>query len=236
MLPLWAVVPAAGSGTRMAGERPKQYLDLDGRTVLERCLERLLSHPAVDGAMVVLAADDRWWPTLGCARRPGLLTAIGGSERAISVLHGLRALREHLRGDALLLVHDAARPLVRHADLDRVIAAGRAHDAGAILAAPVVDTLKRAAAGVISETLPRDGLWRALTPQVFRLELLLEALARAIASGAAVTDDAAAVELAGLAPALVEGSADNIKITTPADLAVARVLLKPFGHIKSRIW
>ena len=219
---LWCIVPAAGRGTRFGGERPKQYADLLGRPLLLHTLERLAAHPRVAGLMVVLAADDRRWPGLTAIAGKPVLTAIGGSERAASVLAGLRALPDSVAADAAVLVHDAARPLLRADDLGRLIDLGVGDAVGAILAAPVRDTLKRAGDdGCAAATVPRAGLWRALTPQLARRGDLERALQEAALQGIAVTDEAMALERIGLHPRLVEGSDDNLKITTPADLAYA---------------
>ena len=219
---LWCIVPAAGRGTRFGGERPKQYADLLGRPLLLHTLERMAAHPRVAGLMVVLAADDRHWPGLTAIAGKPVLTAIGGSERAASVLAGLRALPDSVAADAAVLVHDAARPLLRADDLGRLIDLGVGDAVGAILAAPVRDTLKRADDdGRAAATVPRAGLWRALTPQLARRGDLERALQEAALQGIAVTDEAMALERIGLHPRLVEGSDDNLKITTPADLAYA---------------
>ncbi len=218
---LWVVVPAAGRGTRFGGERPKQYCEVAGRTVIAHTLDRLLSHPSVAGAMVVLAADDAYWrdSALADLDKP-VLTCTGGAERADSVLAGLDALPDAVRADAFVLVHDAARPNLAHADLDRLLDLGRADPVGAILAAPVRDTLKRAGDdGGIDRTEPRERLWRAFTPQLFRRMQLSRALRAAADAGVVITDEAMAMERQGLRPLLVEGREDNFKITTPADLA-----------------
>lgn len=218
---LWVVVPAAGRGRRFGGERPKQYCEVAGRTVIAHTLDRLLSHPSVAGAMVVLAADDAYWrdSALVDLDKP-VLTCIGGAERADSVLAGVDALPDAVRADAFVLVHDAARPNLAHADLDRLLDLGRADPVGAILAAPVRDTLKRAGDdGGIDRTEPRERLWRAFTPQLFRRMQLARALRAAADAGVAITDEAMAMERQGLRPLLVEGREDNFKITTPADLA-----------------
>lgn len=218
---LWVVVPAAGRGTRFGGEVPKQYCEVAGRTVIAHTLERLLSHPSIAGAMVVLAADDGYWRdgAMTGLDRP-VLTCVGGAERADSVLAGLDALPETVRADDFVLVHDAARPNLAHADLDRLLDLGRADPVGAILAAPVRDTLKRAGDdGGIDRTEPRERLWRAFTPQLFRRMQLSRALRAAADAGVAITDEAMAMERQGLRPLLVEGREDNFKITTPADLA-----------------
>ena len=223
---VWAVVPAAGRGTRFGGDVPKQYLEVAGRSVLEHTLRALLSHPDVTGAMVALAPDDSRWPGWASLCDKPVLRCDGGGERADSVLAALHALPAQVPGDALVLVHDAARPNLAAADLDRLIDAATKSPDGAILAAPVRDTLKRAdEAGRIDATVPRESLWRALTPQAFRRDALVSALASAHAAGVAITDEAMAIERAGGRPVLVEGREDNLKVTTPADLRLAEFLL-----------
>lgn len=222
----WALVPAAGTGRRFGGEVPKQYLQVAGKPLIEHALNALLSHRAIDGVVVALAADDTRWPGWTQVHGKPVLTCIGGGERADSVLAALRALPANVTDDELLLVHDAARPNLRATDITALIQAAQACADGAILAAPVRDTLKRAdAATRIAGTEPRDGLWRALTPQAFRRDLLLRALEHARSQGLLATDEAMAVERLGLHPALVEGREDNLKVTTPADLALADFLL-----------
>ena len=222
----WALVPAAGSGRRFGGEVPKQYLQAAGKPLVEHALHALLSHPGVDGAVVALAAGDARWPGWTSLHGKPVVACIGGGERVDSVLAALRALPAGVADDALLLVHDAARPNLHAGDISSLIDAANACADGAILAAPVRDTLKRAdALQRIAMTEPRDGLWRALTPQAFRRDLLRRALERAQADGMVATDEAMAVERLGLHPALVEGREDNLKVTTPADLALADYLL-----------
>lgn len=221
----WALVPAAGSGRRFGGEVPKQYLHAAGKPLIAHALDALLAHPGVDGAVVALAADDPHWPGWTSLHGKPVIACIGGGERADSVLAALCALPDGV-GDDVLLVHDAARPNLRADDIGKLIDAATACADGAILAAPVRDTLKRAdAAARIEATEPRDGLWRALTPQAFRRDLLRRALETARADGIVATDEAMAVERLGLRPALVEGREDNLKVTTPADLALAEFLL-----------
>jgi 2-C-methyl-D-erythritol 4-phosphate cytidylyltransferase len=217
---LWAVVPAAGRGTRFGAELPKQYLEVGGRPLIAYTLDALLSHPSVSGVMVAIAEGDRFWRGMDAVAGKPVLTCIGGAERADSVLAGLNALPDSVRADEFVLVHDAARPNLAHADLDRLLDLGQGDPVGAILAAPVRDTLKRAGDdGGIDRTEPREGLWRALTPQLFRRMQLSRALAAAQSAGKSITDESMAMELQGLRPLLVEGSEDNFKITTPADLA-----------------
>lgn len=228
----WVVVPAAGSGRRFGGELPKQYATIDGRPLLFWTLSRLALVPRISGLLVVLAADDPFWPGWDTICGKPVITAIGGAERADSVLAGLRALPASVSADSFVLVHDAARPCVRIADIDALMNAVGDGDGG-LLAAPVRDTIKRqqqAGAGQldarVAQTVRRDDLWRALTPQMFRRGALSTALAAAGERGAAPTDEAQAMEWTGVAPLLVEGAPDNIKVTTAHDLALARFLLR----------
>ena len=223
---IWAVVPAAGQGSRFGGEVPKQYLRVAGEPLLGHTLRALLSHPGVAGAVVVLAPDDPCWP--GWSEREGkpVLRCVGGASRADSVLAGLDALPRDVRADDFVLVHDAARPNLHPDDLGQLLERGRVDPVGAILASPVRDTLKRAGdEGGIDRTEPRERLWRALTPQLFRRLQLTRALEAARDAGVAVTDESMAMERKGARPLLVEGREDNIKITTPADLAYFEFLL-----------
>ena len=217
---LWAVVPAAGRGTRFGSETPKQYLVVDGQPLLAYTLSALLAHPLVEGAVVAISENDADWPGWNEFAGKPLLTAIGGATRAASVLSGLNALPDSVRPDDHVLVHDAARPNLALDDLLKLVERGREDPVGAILAAPVRDTLKRAGDdGGIDRTEPRERLWRALTPQMFRRLQLSKALEDAAKAGVEVTDEAMAMERQGLRPLLIEGSEDNFKITTPADLA-----------------
>jgi 2-C-methyl-D-erythritol 4-phosphate cytidylyltransferase len=225
----WAVVPAAGRGTRLGGDMPKQYLPIAGRPMIEHTLRALLGHPEVDGVMVALAPDDPWWGGWRYLENKPIYTCIGGAERADSVLAALQALPATVSEEQWILVHDAARPCLRGVDLTRLLAIGQADPIGAILAAPVRDTIKRVEPGDqlrSSGTEPREQLWRALTPQLFRRGGLIRALQAAMRGGVPITDEAMAMELLGLKPLLVEGSEDNIKVTTPADLALAESILQ----------
>lgn len=222
---VWAILPAAGRGARFGGDVPKQYLQIAGQPLIAHALDALLSHPQVAGAMVALAADDRHWPGWTTRHGKPVLRCVGGGERADSVLAAVQALPPG-PADSLVLVHDAARPNLHPSDLERLLRAASQDRHGAILAAPVRDTLKRGdAEGRIAATEPRAALWRALTPQVFRRGLLTDALLAARADALQVTDEAMAVERAGLRPRLVEGREDNLKVTTPADRDLAEFLL-----------
>lgn len=223
---IWAVVPAAGHGSRFGGEVPKQYLEVAGEPLLAHTLRALLAHPGVAGAVVVLAPEDPYWPGWSELEGKPVLSCAGGDSRADSVLAGLGALPDSVRADGFVLVHDAARPNLHPDDLGQLLERGRADPVGAILAAPVRDTLKRAGdEGGIDRTEPRERLWRALTPQLFRRLQLTRALEAARDAGVAVTDESMAMERKGARPLLVEGREDNIKITTPADLAYFEFLL-----------
>ena len=223
---VWCVVPAAGRGTRVGGDCPKQYLPLAGRPLIEHTLERLAGHPRIAGLLVVLGAADAHWSGIGMLNGKPVLTGIGGSERSDSVLAGIDALPDAVGADDFVLVHDAARPCVRLADIGKLIERAGAVDGG-LLGAPLRDTLKRAdAAGRSELTEPRDQRWRAFTPQMFRRAQLSAALRDAARRGVNVSDEAMAMEQAGFAPLLVEGAEDNIKVTTVADFALAEFLLE----------
>ena len=223
--PIWAIVPASGVGTRMQSELPKQYLSFQDKSIIAHCLDRLLSYPEIEGAVVVLQNDDPHWENLNYASNKPVLTAHGGVERHHSVYNGLLVLQDRCGSDVMALVHDAIRPLVTHVDLGNVVEAARAHEAGAILAAPVSDTLKLQGdtMGII-KTVSRDRLWRAFTPQVFPLPMLLRALNVVIDGNLEITDDASAIELLGYLPTLVTGDPTNIKITNPSDLNLAELI------------
>ncbi len=224
----WAIVPAAGAGRRMGSAIPKQYLPLAGQSVIVHTLDTLLCHPRLAGVVVVISAEDEWWPEVAAGRvtdKP-LLVVTGGAERSHSVLNGLNALQEQAHPEDWVLVHDAARPCLSTADLERLFTELTDDPVGGLLATPVQDTLKQVdAAGRIVATVDRSQLWRALTPQMFRLGPLRDALRGALAHGQLVTDEAAAMEAAGFTPRLIEGRADNLKITRPEDLALAEFYL-----------
>lgn len=224
-LSLWCVVPAAGRGTRVGGDCPKQYLPLAGRLLIEHTLDRLAAHPSIAGLMVVLGSDDTLWPGLDTLQGKPVQTTVGGAERSDSVLSGVDALPATVADEQFVLVHDAARPCVRLQDITRLIEQGSALDGG-LLGAPLRDTLKLADAnGRSMMTEPRDRRWRAFTPQMFRRAQLADALRDAARGGVAVSDEAMAMERAGIAPLLIEGAEDNIKVTTAADFALAEFLL-----------
>lgn len=224
----WAVIPAAGVGARMRADRPKQYLPLAGRTLLEHTLDCFLDHPGLRGLVLALGRDDPYWPTLACADDPRIQRADGGAERADSVLNALVKLEAlGAASDDWVLVHDAARPNLARSDLDRLLGELADDPVGGLLAVPSRDTVKLVGTdGKVARTLDRQLIWLAFTPQMFRLGALRQALQRGLASGAAITDEASAMELSGVAPRLIEGRADNLKVTRPEDLEWLRLAWK----------
>ncbi len=216
----WVVIPAAGVGSRMRADRPKQYLQLGGRSIIEHTLDCFLDHPTLAGVTVCIAPNDPYWPNLPCASDPRIQRAAGGRERCDSVLNGLRRLGELGANEYdWVLVHDAARPNLAREDLDRLLLELADDSVGGLLAVPARDTLKRVGLdGRVVETVDRSVIWQAFTPQMFRLGMLRDALEGALEAAALVTDEASALEWAGHAPKVVEGRADNLKVTRPEDL------------------
>jgi 2-C-methyl-D-erythritol 4-phosphate cytidylyltransferase len=223
----WLIVPAAGVGRRVGEPTPKQYIPVHGRTLLEWALAPFLAdRPRCAGIVVALAASDPHWPAV--AKRVGdVVTVMGGLERSHSVRNALAALEGRLTSTDWVLVHDAARPCVPARDLNKLVEQLASHPVGGLLAAPASDTLKAAGPDQdVLRTVDRSGLWRALTPQMFRYARLCEALDAAFAAGRLPTDESQAVEWLGDRPQLVPGSAANLKVTSPEDLLVATALLQ----------
>lgn len=242
--PYWLVMPAAGRGKRLGADIPKQYLTLAGRSMLEWSVQPFLADSRCQGLVVALAAGDAHWPAVRARLARVPIDAVGGEERADSVRAALQQLQASgVAAEEWVLVHDAARPCVSAAEIDALLSAvgsvaepltGRAGTlAGGLLALPVTDTLKRdrSGAGLATsrETVAREGLWRALTPQMFRLGALLSALDAARAAGRRPTDEAQAMEWQGAEPLLVAGEATNIKVTTAQDRALAEGILAARG-------
>lgn len=228
-----AVIPAAGIGSRMQADIPKQYLSLHNKTILEHTVDHILAHPAIEHVILALNPEDDMFPTLALASNPNVTAVTGGNERADSVLNALR----EAQGFEWALVHDAARPCVQHQDITTLLSViDNENVAGGILATPVRDTMKRAnppssvnkvsTTSTVSHTESRDNLWHALTPQLFPVKLLTEALERSLAEGVAITDEASAIEWAKEKVALIDSDPINIKITHPADLPLAGFYLQ----------
>ena len=226
---IWAVVPAAGIGKRMQSDRPKQYLRLIDRPVIEHTINKLLELQQVKGAVVALQAEDPYWSQVRIRSSKPVLVAPGGEERCYSVINALELLSRqaaYQRETAWALVHDAVRPCVSPDDIQHLIDCVAGTESGGLLAMPVRDTMKRADDDQRAvKTLERDELWHALTPQLFSCHRLATALAAALEDGFMVTDESSAMEHAGYRPRLVQGREDNIKITRPADLRLAESYL-----------
>jgi len=226
----WGVVPAAGIGSRMATDIPKQYLSLAGATVLEHSLSALLNCEFIESVVVALSLDDKRAAELPGLANPRVLVVAGGRQRSDSVLAGLKALERLASPGDWVLVHDAARPCVASHHISALVRQVIDAGVGGILAVPVVDTIKRSDGdNLVVDTLEREQLWCAQTPQMFRLGLLRSALENARLNGFSVTDEASAMELAGEGVQLISGSPDNLKITLPEDLALAEFYLSQRG-------
>lgn len=221
----FALLPAAGTGSRMGAECPKQYLPLAGRPMIHHALASLCAHARIQRVYVVLAADDMHWGQHDWSSLGDKLTVLrcGGETRAASVKNGLAAIAGEVGADDWVLVHDAARPCLSQRHIDSLLAGVGEQDSGGILAVPVADTLKRGADHLITATVARAGLWQAQTPQMFRHGLLTRAL---VTAGVGVTDEASAIEALGLAPRLIEADASNLKVTYPLDRQLAEWILQ----------
>jgi 2-C-methyl-D-erythritol 4-phosphate cytidylyltransferase len=230
----WLIVPAAGVGRRFGEHsssgprRPKQYIEVHGRTLLEWSVAPFIADARCAGIVLALAPSDPHWPAV--AKRLGgrhVLTASGGAERSHSVRNALASLQGRVGADDWVLVHDAARPCMPVADLNRLVERLGSHPVGGLLAAPAADTLKSADEELeVARTVDRTGLWRALTPQMFRYGRLCDALDACFAVQRLPTDESQAIEWLGDRPQIVPGSAANLKVTSPEDLLVAAALLQ----------
>lgn len=218
---IWCIVPAAGIGSRMQKQCPKQYLPFRSSTILDITLSRLMACQIFEKIIVCLKSSDKYWADSRYVNDDRIIIAEGGDERADSVLNGINALKQHAAPADWVLVHDAARPCIRRADIKCLIDTAMEQQQGAILAVPIHDTVKSVQAGVSTQTLDRRALWRALTPQIFALDRLQQALINAREAGRVVTDEASAMEQSNHIVNIVHGHADNIKITCPEDLVLA---------------
>jgi 2-C-methyl-D-erythritol 4-phosphate cytidylyltransferase len=218
------VVPAAGVGKRMRSSCPKQYLTIENITILEHTVQRLLSHDAISHVIIALGENDEYFPNTSLVNHKNITCVTGGKERVDSVLAGLKHL--HAGQEQWVLVHDAARPCVRHQDLTRLINYCLENDHGGLLASPVRDTMKQAnTEQLVASSLDRSQMWHALTPQMYKTLELTAAITAALAKGISITDESSAMEASGFASGLVNGSSDNIKITQPEDLFLAELIL-----------
>jgi len=226
--PFVAVVPAAGVGKRMLANCPKQYLTIDNKTILEHTIGRLLSHPLINKVIIALGENDEYFPQTSLANNIDVEIVIGGKERVNSVLAGLKAIDpQHY---SWVLVHDAARPCVSHDDISTLVRHCLEKQVGGLLASPVRDTMKRSVSSDLDEnqilnTVEREKLWHALTPQMYKVSELKEAIINGLSNGAELTDESSAIEQANLPSLLISASSENIKITHPDDLALAAFFL-----------
>ncbi|MGK0273003.1 MAG: 2-C-methyl-D-erythritol 4-phosphate cytidylyltransferase [Cocleimonas sp.] len=242
--PVWVVIPAAGLGLRMQSDKPKQYLEIQQKTLIEHTLECFQRHEQIAGIVVVLNAEDEHWEPLNLKSKfESLYTVHGGSNRSDSVMQGLIYLDQikKISQRSWVMVHDAARPCLSNIDLDSLLSLRETETIGGLLASPVRDTMKRVLVSkeiespsqlnqlevnkTVSHTEPRDNLWHALTPQMFRLNDLKHAIQKCKDEGIEITDESSAMEYIGEKPVIVECMHNNIKVTNPSDLALATFLL-----------
>jgi len=239
---VWVIVPAAGLGQRMKSDIPKQYLKIHGKTILEHTLDCFSQHEQIAGIVVVLSDDDKYWQSSNIdAYEKPLFTVKGGINRSDSVMQGLKYLIEtkNVAEDSWVMVHDAARPCLDKSDLDALLAIRDSSQVGGVLATPVRDTMKRAEISenvqtVVAHTETRENLWHALTPQMFRLGSLQDALIKCQKDDFEVTDDCSAMEYIGANPVIVESTKNNIKITNPSDISLITFLLDEKNKTKER--
>ena len=229
---MWVVIPAAGIGSRMQADRPKQYLKIENKTVLEYTLDCFLGNKLIKGVCIAIAPEDPYWPVLNLDEHPELFRVEGGQERCHSVFNALLHLMPMANENDWVLVHDAARPCLRNQDLETLIDSLKDDKTGGLLAVKVKDTMKLDdGEDRVKGTVDRNHLWHALTPQMFPLGKLFTTLKQALDQGHVITDEASAIELGGERPRLIEGHADNIKITQPEDLMLAQFYLQQQGRI-----
>jgi len=227
----WVIIPAAGIGSRMQSDRPKQYLPLAGKTVIEHTLDCFVNNSQIEAIYVAIASNDQYWGDLNLVNE-SLLQVEGGQERCHSVFNALLHLMPNADDNDWVLVHDAARPCLRQDDVDYLIETLEDDPVGGLLAMPVKDTMKQVnTEGRVEGTLDRNQLWHALTPQMFRVGELFRAIKSALDQNCLITDEASAIELMGNQPRLVEGHADNIKITQAEDLLLAQFFLQQQGRV-----
>lgn len=230
----FAIVPAAGVGKRVGGDIPKQYLSINGKTILEHTLLELLAVERIEKIIVPVGRDDDYWRELSVFSSPRIEVTAGGAERVDSVLAGLKYCARNASAQDWVLVHDVARPCIQRQSVNDLIDTLQHHPVGGLLAVPATDTIKQAASHqsqtVAEKTVDRSQLWHAQTPQMFGLQLLTQAIEKGLANHADITDEASAVELQGLQPLLVEGLRSNIKVTRPEDIALAAYYLKNKEH------
>ncbi len=215
----WVIIPAAGVGTRMGVDKPKQYISVNDKCIIEHTINCFIEREEIEAVVVVISKTDEYWPDLEIARHEKVITAPGGVERYHSVFNGLEVLKGKAEDNDWVLVHDAARPCLNQSAIDRLMINLRSHNVGGILAMPCRDTMKRAnESGEISETVERESLWHAQTPQMFKYEKLFTSIEKILSDKVNITDEAMAIELSGYKPMLIQGHQENIKVTNKDDL------------------
>ena len=215
----WVVIPAAGVGKRMGVDKPKQYIEVSNKTIIEHTIECFLDREEIEKVVVAISNTDEFWPELQISKHEKVITAPGGAERYQSVFNGLKELQDKAEQNDWVLVHDAARPCLSQSAIDRLMIELREHEVGGILAMPCRDTMKRSnEKREIIDTVERESLWHAQTPQMFKYEKLYSAISDVLKKDIVVTDEAMAIELSGFKPLLVRGQQENIKITHKDDL------------------
>lgn len=224
----WAIIAAAGIGSRMGANFPKQYLKIGNKTILEHTLTPFLTHAHISKVIISLHRDDQYWQGLSINPKERFHTVVGGETRAHSVWEGLKYLKDYASSSDWVIVHDAVRPLITHSDINLLMKELSQHPVGGIFGLPVTETLKIVQDMKIKQTYPRESVWQAQTPQMFRYEILHKAVENALMLDIPITDEASAIEQLGYCPMMIPGTARNIKITTESDLLLAKKLLADF--------
>ena len=223
----WEVIPAAGIGKRMGSDIPKQYVSVRGKTVIEHTIDNFISRKEIQNICISISESDNYWSTLPISKNKKIITTVGGNERYESVYNGLRALQDKANDDDWVLVHDAVRPCLKKSIIDRLITDISSHDVGGILALPCFETMKRVNnSNEVEETINRETIWRAQTPQVFKYQKLLLAIEKVINENIFITDEAMAMELSNHKPIVILGDENNIKITHKTDLKYLELFLE----------
>jgi len=223
----WVVIPAAGIGRRMGGDIPKQYVSVNGKTIVEHTIDNFIGRKEIENICIAISESDKFWSALPISKNKKMITTIGGNERYESVYNGLCALKDKANNDDWVLVHDAVRPCLKKSIIDRLITDINSNDVGGILALPCFETMKKVNNNRhIEETINREIIWRAQTPQVFKYKKLLLAIENAINENIHITDEAMAMELLNYKPIVIMGDEKNIKITHQTDLKHLELFLK----------
>lgn len=224
----WVIIPAAGMGSRMASDRPKQYMKIHDQTMIEHTIQPFIQLDWIEKIFVAIAEDDHYWHQLSISSHENIEIISGGKERIDSVMNALAALQNYADKDDYIFVHDAARPCLHVEDLEKLYAEMQKTESGVILADKISDTLKKSRENQqVDKTISREDMWRALTPQVFKNELLLNAFEFVQQNKSVmITDEASAVEALGRSPTLLQGRTDNIKVTKQQDMQLAAIILQ----------